>query len=247
MVTFRIDDIGASTKHYNQHGRKWLKFRGKRVFYLPWANFWFFKRISPFRGWAKYEEITKNQWIEFLKVFKDNGIVPIIAVTACWVEKDGSMTSFPVKFPEQAELLKSAYLNGEIIIANHGLTHCIVGKHLPKFWGSNRSYHREFRPEMPFKWHKDHIEQSQAILESFFEKPIEILVPPGNLWSVKTYEALLGTNIKKIICNSYMCDSLDKMKGIEFIKDDKEFFNFHDRELVLYGIKWLQDRIKEHA
>ena len=224
---FRIDDIGASSKHFEQHGR-W------RV-----GNFWFLKRIWPFKKWGKYKELTMEEWVEFLKFFEKHNIIPIVAVTACWVEKDSKLTPFPKKFPEEAAILKKAFLSNKIIIANHGLTHCVVGKHLPKFWGSNRKYHREFWPDLPKEVHKEHILKSQEILENFFGKLIKVFVPPGNVWSWKTYQALKETNIKKVVSMRYMMDSDELMQGIEFVDDKKYFIAFHDRELKLKGINWL--------
>lgn len=244
---FRIDDIGASTKRFNQYGKRWITITGKKVLPFPLADFWFFKLIPGIRGWAQYAELTEGQWDRIIAVFKEHGIVPIIAVTACWVERKGILTPFPEKFPEEAERLKDAFARGDVIIANHGLTHCIVGKHLPKFWGSNRRNHREFYPELEASVHRDHILRSQAILEGYFGKPIEILVPPGNLWSVKTYEALKGTAIKKVLCARYMADSTKPMDGVEFISDSDGVVAFHDRELQLYGVDWLREFIRNHT
>lgn len=246
MTTFRIDDIGASTKHFEQHGRKWFSVFGKKVIYFPLANVWFFKRIWPFRRWGKYDELTVSEWQIFLEIFLKHNIVPIIAITATWVEKDSTLTPFPQKFPEQANLLKDAFLKNKIIIANHGLTHCVVGQHLPRFWTSNRSFHREFLPALDETVHRQHIVESQAILEQFFEKPVEIFVPPGNLWSIKTYKALCGTNIKKVMCSTYMADSKQKMEDVEFISDAQRIVPFHDRELKLYGVKWLRSVIDKN-
>lgn len=243
---FRIDDIGASTKHFNQHGNTVLRCMGFPFFYFPLANFWFFKTLWPFAGWAKYDELTVKEWELFLKSFKLNKIKPIVAVTATWVDEKSQLIPFPEKFPKEASFLKKAFHDGDIVIANHGLTHCVVGKHLPKLFGSNRQYQREFWPYLPAKLHRDHILKSQEILETYFQKPINILVPPGNVWSLKTYKAMVGTNLKKVICNKYMLDSNEKMKQIKFIKDDNGFFNFHDRELKLYGINWLNKQIENY-
>ncbi len=244
---FRIDDIGASTKHFNQHAKKRIRLFGRIPFYVPFANIWFLKRIEPFRGWAKYDELTAGEWRAFLEIFKRHGIIPIIAVTACWVERNGTLVPFPQKFPEEAAVLKEAVVDNRIIIANHGLTHCVVGKHLPRFWGSNRQFHREFLPELSKELHRDHILRSQEILEDFFGRPIKILIPPGNLWSKKTYEALNGTNINTIMCNRYMADSNENMKGITFIPDAEGVIAFHDRELKLYGTKWLLRLIQKNT
>jgi len=242
-MIIRIDDIGASTKKFNQHGKKLFKWKDFPVFYFPLANFWFFKRIWPFKEWAPYGELTKGEWEVLLKIFKESNMKPIIAITACWVDEKNNLIPFPEKFPEEADILKRAFKNDEIIIANHGLTHCVVGKHLPNFWKSNRQFHREFWPYLDEKIHNEHIMKSQEILEKYFEKPIEVFVPPGNVWSKKTYEALKETNIKKVMSKNYMLDSNEKMETIDFIDDKKDFFNLHDMELKVYGPKWLKEKI----
>ncbi|PIT97699.1 hypothetical protein COT77_00110 [Candidatus Berkelbacteria bacterium CG10_big_fil_rev_8_21_14_0_10_41_12] len=246
MITFRIDDVGASTKYYNQHGKKVFKYKKIPYFYFLLANFWFFKRIEPFREWGKYEELTATEWQGFLKIFKEHKIKPIVAITACWVDKNSQLIPFPKKFSDEAKVLKKAFIKNNIVVANHGLTHCVVGKHLPSFLGSNRKFHREFWPELDEKTHEDHILRSQKILESFFNKKVEIFVPPGNVWSVKTYRALLKTNIKNVISANYMLDSQEKMKSISFENDQNgHFFSFHDRDLKLFGEKWLRKKINE--
>lgn len=245
MQTFRIDDVGASTKKYEQYGRKTLTFRGVPIFYMPLANFWFFKRLALFRGWGPYQELQVADWQEILSLFRSYSVKPVIAVTASWVEKDNSLTPFPKKFPEQAAVLKEAFLKDEIVIANHGLTHCIVGQHLPRLCGSNRRSHREFWPELDQKLHNDHVLQSQHILEEYFAKDITVFVPPGNVWSQKTYLALQQTNIKEVHSRLYMMDSNEPMQGIRFVDDSCNLFNFHDRELQLIGLKWLNSRLQE--
>jgi len=234
MIVFRIDDIGASSKHYNQHTKH------------RWLDFWFLKRIKPFARWAVYNELTAQEWLRFLDIFEKYNIKPIVSVTAAWVNENSRLTPFPEKFPEQAKLLKTAFLNDKIIIANHGLTHCVVGKHLPKFWTGNRKYHREFWSYLSQNVHNEHIIKSQNILESFFEKPIKMFVPPGSIWSIKTYLALKQTNIRQVISKNYMMDSEQDMQDIEFIDDRQDFFNFHDRELKLYGKEWLIKKIQEY-
>lgn len=245
MKIFRIDDIGASAKYYNQHGQKIFRYKGTPFFYFPLADVWFFKRIWPFKKWAPYEELTREEWISFLEIFQKYDIKPIIAITATWVERTGEIIPFPQKFPDEARVLKQALQNKQIVIANHGLTHCVVSQHAPLFWGSNRKYFREFWDWIPAEIHNEHIEKSQKILEEFFEQPIEIFVPPGNIWSIKTYRALRKTNIKKVLCNRYMIDSDESLDGMEFIDDREGYFNFHDRELKLYGKKWLIKKITE--
>lgn len=244
MKQWRIDDIGASTKYYNQWGKKRFSWRGITYFYFPWANYFFLKRHWPFKGWAKYEELTVEEWEQYLKIFEKNGIKPMIAITASWVDEKSNLIPFPEKFPAEAARLKKAVTSGLITIANHGLTHSVVGHHLPYIRHSNRKMHREFWPDLPTDLHREHILESQKILENYFERPITIFVPPGNIWGEKTYLALSGTNVKTVLASRYMLDSNKPMTGIEFQKDDKSF-NCHDRDLKLKGVKWLYKKIKE--
>ncbi len=234
-IVYRIDDIGASTKQFEQYGRWKI------------GNFWFLKRIWPFKKWGPYYELTAEEWEKILQVFKERGIVPIVAITATWVEKGGTLTPFPEKFPKQADYLKSCFLSGRIQIANHGLTHCVIGKHLPRVFSSNRKFHREFWPEMNQEWHNEHIFKSQAILENYFGKNIAVFVPPGNVWSYKTYLALAKTNIEQVISSKYMADSSKRMQGIEFIDDKSGFFCLHDKDLKEKGFLWLKDKINFFA
>lgn len=244
MKPWRIDDIGASTKYYNQWGKTKFSWHGLTYFYFPWANYLFFKRIWPFKGWAKYEELTAEEWRKYLPIFGANNIKPLVAITASWVDEHSRLIPFPEKFPAEAMILKKAWQEGKITVANHGLTHSVVGNHLPYLRHSNRKMHREFWPDLPAEIHREHILEAQKILESYFERPITIFVPPGNVWAEKTYEALKGTNIKTVMAARYMLDTNKPMEGVEFIKDN-DYFISHDRDLKLGGEKWLHKKIKE--
>jgi predicted deacetylase len=244
MYSVRIDDIGASAKKFNSH----IKFRfqlGKNSIRIPRIlNIGPLKTCNILKGWAPYNELKEDEWIKALSLFEKFNIIPIIAITATWVEQDSRLIPFPIKFPRQADLLKNFLKNKKVIIANHGLTHCIPGRHTPLFWGSNQFYWREFYPFLEKETHHHNITRSQKILETFFEEPIRIFVPPGNIWSKHTYLALRETNIKKIIANRYMADCEDQMPDIDFINDKKGLLNIHDREIKLYGSKWLEKQIK---
>lgn len=245
MMYFRIDDVGASSKHFEQYGHNpFRKKLLKKLVRHSLKDFWILKKYPPLRKWGKYNELTAKEWETYLTLFKRNNITPIIAITAAWVNRHSNLTPFPDKFPKQAKILKDALQDNIIEIANHGLTHCVVGKHLPLFNASNRDFHREFWPELDSNIHEEHIKKSQYILENYFEKPITIFVPPGNVWSSKTYQALKMTNIKTIMSNRYMIDSDDPMDDIEF-HNDKNDFAYHDRELKLYGRKWLIEKINQ--
>jgi peptidoglycan/xylan/chitin deacetylase (PgdA/CDA1 family) len=244
MKTWRIDDIGASTKKFNQWGKTRFAYKGKTIFYFPWANYCFLKRLWPFKGWAPYDELTAEEWQKILATFKEHNIKPIIAITATWVDEKSNLIPFPEKFPAEARILKEAADKGEITIANHGLTHCIVGRHLPLFRYSNRKMHREFWPGLSLETHEEHIKKSQEILGAYFQKSVGIFVPAGGVWSQKTYQALKGTNLKIVMANRYMADSEVKMEGIEFINDESGFIKIHDRDLKTGGIRWLIKKIR---
>jgi len=231
-MNFRIDDIGASTKNfaarYGVLGSYFLSlFKTKNnLMKLP------------------YQELIIEEWGRFFSIFQKYNIVPIVAVTASWVDEKNNLIPFPEKFPEESDFLKRMSISGRVVIANHGLTHCVVEKHLPGMLSNNRRYQREFWPYLDQSAHNDHIQQSQEILENFFEKPITIFVPPGNVWSFKTYQALKNTNIRKVISLNYMLDSGEAMDGIEFVDDKKDFFVCHDRELKILGESWLKEKVK---
>ena len=245
-LILRFDDIGASSKIYNQHGEKLFRVRNIPLFYFPLANFLFFKRIWPFAKAGPYDELTTSEWKNFLQIFKEENIRPLIAITAAWVDEKSRLIPFPSKFPEEAGILKHALEEGMIEIANHGLTHCVVNKHLPKLFSSNRKFHREFWPYLDQSIHTEHILQSQKILEDYFQTKIDTFVPPGNIWSIKTYRALQQTNIKNVLCNKYMLDSLEPMEKIKFMKDQDHCLVFHDLDLKLHGPGWLRKTIALH-
>lgn len=196
------------------------------------------------KHWGPYPELTAQQWPGLLDIFARHNIQPIIAITASWVDKHSQLTPFPQKFSHQARILKQAWQNNLITVANHGLTHCVIGQHLPRLWSDNRSYHREFWPNLPQAIHTKHVLDSQRILEQYFEQPVTKFVPPGNVWSIKTYQALTQTNIKQVICNRYMLDAPQhQMNTIQFIDDRHGYFVCHDRDIILGGPEWLDNTL----
>src|SRR3989344_1963536 len=93
----RIDDIGASTKQFEQYGRQDF---GRLHF--PWANYFFLKRTWPFKKWGPYKELTAEEWRKYVEIFKYLNIKPVVAINAAWVEKDSQLVPFPQKFPAEA-------------------------------------------------------------------------------------------------------------------------------------------------
>jgi peptidoglycan/xylan/chitin deacetylase (PgdA/CDA1 family) len=227
-LALRIDDIGASSKQFEVYS--------KRV----WGNFLFLKYIKPFKAWGPYNELSVEQWLRVFDIFKKYNAKLTVAITAEWVEKDGQCAPFPQKFPKQAVVLKNACTEGIIEIANHGLTHCVAGKHLPKLFSSNRRYHREFWDWLDEKTHYEHIEKAQNILQDYFQIKITTLIPPGNVFSDATVRAA-----DKFGINLINCHTETKNVGPVRILGEENVFAFHDRELVINDTGWLSQKLTE--
>jgi len=212
-IAFRMDDVGASTKQFEVYSKSYF------------GNFLFLKYIYPFKAWAPYRELNEKDWEEITVILGKYGAHLTVAITAAWVDEKNDLIPFPEEFPKQAKVLKEASKNGLVEIANHGLTHCVVGRHLPRLFLSNRKYHREFYKFLPEDLIKDHLDKSQKILEDYFETKVITFVPPGNVCTdfAKEYAMQLGLSI---------------LSGRE-----KNTFAFHDRDIVLNGPEWLREKI----
>ena len=228
-LVLRMDDVGASSKKFNVYSKSRI------------GNFLFLKRIKPFKAWGPYDEISKNQWKEIIECLEKHNFKLTVAVTAAWVDEKSNLIPFPEKFPNQAEILKKAYENGIVEITNHGLTHCVVGKHLPKYFSSVRKYHREFWEWIPYEIQKRHIEQSSKILFNWLGKEIDIFVPPGNVYSETTIKILNEFNFK-IINSSKKIDC--NYKNTKMI-DEKNVFAFHDRDIILNESNWFNNQLEK--
>lgn len=229
-VAIRIDDFGASTKKFEVYGKTRLKFN---EYTLPipipkqLTNFLFFKKFKYWKGWGPYEELSPEQ-IERMIVFcKENKLKFSLAITAGWVDKYSKIIPFNKKFPKQLNILKRGVECGVFEILSHGLTHCIVGKHLPKNFSSNRKYHREFYDFLPKSIIERGVNESKQILEESFEKEINILVPPGNMFGEKTIEACVKFNYKAISCKT----STRKINDFVILSNDK-VIDLHDKDFV---------------
>lgn len=216
-IAFRMDDVGASTKQFEVYSKTLL------------GNILFLKYYPPFKAWGPYEEITLVQWKEIIDFLDKTDSQMTVAVTATWVEKNGDLTPFPQKFSKQAIILKKALQSDLIEIANHGLTHCVIGKHLPGLITSNRKYHREFYDFLSEEEIKYHLKKSQKILEEYFETKIVTFTPPGNVYTKFT-------------------KAFARKLGLKYLssKNDKNVFAFHDRDIVLNGVKWLEEKIRQY-
>jgi peptidoglycan/xylan/chitin deacetylase (PgdA/CDA1 family) len=228
-IALRIDDIGASTKKFEIYSKK------------RFGNILFFKYLKYFRAWAPYSELTAKNWESIFEILKTNNANLTVGVTATWVESDGTLVPFPEKYPDQANLLKFASESGLIEIANHGLTHCVVGQHLPRMFTSNRKYHREFWEWIPRDMHFKHLEKSQKIFHEWLGKSPTTLIPPGNVYSVDTLNAAEKYGFK--IINSYINLGVDSEINV---LNSTNIDAFHDKDIDLHGVKWLEDKIKSY-
>lgn len=228
-IALRIDDIGASTKKFEVYSK------------ISIGNFLFLKYLKPFKAWAPYSEMSPKQWEQVLELINDFNAKLTVGVTAAWVDKDGCIVPFPEIFPEQAELLRKARLNKLVEIASHGFTHCVVGKHLPRLFSSNRKYHREFWDWIPREIHFEHMEKSQSIFQQWLGEFPTTLIPPGNVYSIDTLEAAEENGIKRI--NSYIDHGVES--SVRIISNE-QIDAFHDREIVLEGVGWLEQKLNSY-
>ena len=226
-IALRIDDIGASTKRFEVYSKR------------KFGNFLFLKYLNGFKAWGPYREMIVSEWIEIFNILRECSAKLTVGITAAWVERNGDYIPFPEKYPDEADVLKDGLDEGLLEIANHGLTHCVVRKHLPRAFSSNRRFHREFWDWIPREDHFAHLEQSQEILQSYFETEITTLIPPGNVISQDTVDAAKENGIKRINCLTDQSSNGEvSIIGNEYIID------FHDREIVLEGVEWLFNKLE---
>lgn len=228
-----MDDVGASSKEFEQYGRG----------LGPLSNFLFIKRLPPFKKWGPYREITAQEWKEILTLLEKYSAVMTVAITAGWVNADGTITPFVEKWNEQAIVLRDGLKRGLVEIANHGLTHCVLKDRafLPKCFSGNRQYHREFWGWLAPEIHHEHLRRSQEILRNFFGSEVTTLVPPGNVFSDVTLDGLEAVGLMRLNCNIKQ-----KIKNPRIIPNDY-VDAFHDKDIVENGVQWLEEKLKVYV
>jgi len=229
-IVFRMDDVGASTKKFEIYSNKMF------------GNFLFLKRMPYFKAWGPYDELTSDNWIDIFNFIGENNYKISLAITAAWVDEKNNLIPFYDKFPDQAKVIHD-YLKKDIIeINNHGLTHCVVGKHKPRLFSSNRKYHREFWEWLPYETQYFNISKSSEIFKNWLGFSPDILVPPGNVYSIDTIKICEELNFKTI--NSSKTFHLKT--NIRILNNDN-VFAFHDRDISLYGSVWLKNLYKNYS
>ena len=239
MIALRLDDVGASTKRYEVYSDDIWQFGRLRVS----ANWLFLKYLPPFRKWGPYREMRPNEWLDIFKLLEESSAKLCVAITATWAEAEDHLVPFPQKFPDEAAVLKEGIQSGLIEIANHGLTHCVVKDNLfkPRLFASNRRYHREFWEWIPLKQHEDHLKRAQDILQECFGVEIVTFVPPGNVFTEGTLDAAARCGLHYVTCQTS-----PKIYDSILVIGNEHVMPFHDREIVLEGVSWLQTQLDQH-
>jgi peptidoglycan/xylan/chitin deacetylase (PgdA/CDA1 family) len=240
-----MDDVGASTKEFEQHGRvRWRVF-GREVPLAFFANWLFFKRIRPFAQWGVYQELSEEHWIRIFTLLQQHDAKLTVGVTACWAVSQDELIPFDKKYPSEASILKEGSQEGIVEIANHGLCHCALNDNLfhPHMFTSNRVYHREFFDMLPDSYHKEHIDKSQEILMRIFKKDIITFIPPGNVWSDATERFAKEAGIKYLSSLEDKAPTGQRRNGITYV-GNKNMIDFHDREISLWGTDWLDSKME---
>ena len=153
----RLDDLGASSKQYEW----WSRHR--------WANVWPLHHRRLFGACGPYRELTAAELDRICDLAADHRAPLMLAITACWVEADGTLTPYGAKFPAHVAVIQRWADRRIVTVAAHGMTHCVPGRHRPRWIGSNRPWHRErARPEL-----------AMAQLEADLQVRVRRYVAPG--------------------------------------------------------------------
>lgn len=245
-IAVKMDDVGAVSKIYNQYGKVLWEVFGRNLPLTPFANWLFLKRTKPFKRWAPYRELTVVEWDNIFSLLRKYNAKLTVGVTASWVEQDGNLIPFHKKFPSEASKLKEGVREGLIEIAHHGLTHCVLKDNLykPKWFSSNRAYHREFYEWLPEQVHKRHIFEAMDILTSYFKVDIVTFVPPGNVWCEVTESYAFQAGLRFLNSYGAKAPTGKKSNGLVYIGNN-DVIDFHDKEIVENGIGWLEHKLLE--
>ncbi len=236
----RMDDVGAASKRHEVYGRTRLNLGPMRV---PFPGNWLWlKYVPPIKRWGPYRELSANEWRGVLVALSKARARMTVAVTATWVEADGTLTPFPRKFPDAARAIKDGVDAGLLEVANHGLTHCLLTDRAfrPRLFKGNRQYHREFYDFVPREEQEANIARAQEILSEAFACPIVTLVPPGNLLQPVTAEIARDHGVRYL---SYGAPT--SRRGVLPVVGNECGLVFHDRDVVLGGLPWLRARLAE--
>lgn len=225
----RLDDVGASSKEFEVYSR------------FPFGNILGLKRFPPLRAWGPYRELQPDEWEQLLRLLERCGAQLTVGITAAWVEADGQLVPFTQKYPVAADLIRQGVSAGLLEVANHGLTHCVVGQHRPRPFAANRRFHREFWPWVPVATQERHLAEAQRILTAAFGSVVTF-IPPGNVWTEDTERIAARVGLRYLASLEDKAPTRQSRNGLTYIGSDHQFA-FHDRELVLAGLGWLEEQL----
>jgi peptidoglycan/xylan/chitin deacetylase (PgdA/CDA1 family) len=235
-----MDDVGASSKRYEIYSN-WRARLGP--LYVS-GNWLFLKYLSPFKAWGPYQELGETHWNGICRLLEEHRAKLTVAITAGWVESEHEVVPFPERFPRQAAAIREGVRAGLLEVANHGLTHCVLDNNLfkPRWFSGNRLYHREFWEWVPVAVHARHVERSQRILQDYFAGGVVTFVPPGNVFTDDTLELAARNGLRFLSAAA----APGHRRGMAILgNDDTEVF--HDRDVALHGVAWLQRCLERHA
>ncbi len=239
-IALRMDDVGASSKAFEIYARPLpLPGRASEV-----GNWLFLKYLPPLRAWGPYRELGAPEWRSIIELLREKRAVMTVAITAAWVERSGALVPFPHRFPKAADLICNGVRNGLLEVANHGLTHCVLEgvAFRPRAFAGNRKFHREFWDWIPLEQQAEHLRRAQEILETWLGQRVVTFVPPGNVFGSATLVAARRAGLRIVSCAT----SAKQENGLVILGNER-VFAFHDRDIVLGGIRWLRAAIDAAA
>lgn len=241
-LALRLDDVGAASKRHEVYGATRIRL-GPVALRFP-GNFLFLKYLPPIKRWGPYRELGPAEWRAVLEALEGAGSRMTVGITAGWVERDGRVVPFPVKFPDAASVISEGARRGLLEVANHGYCHCVLQDRLfrPRLFSGNRQYHREFHDWLPEQTHREHVARAQGILEEFFGTPVVTLIPPGNVFSRKTLAAAAKVGLRYLSCRD--AGRAGPAEGLTVV-DDTRVVPLHDRDLVLGGLGAFRELLSE--
>jgi hypothetical protein len=232
LTALRLDDVGAASKRHEVYGVTRIAVGRWRIPFP--GNFLFLKYVPPIKRWGPYRELKAHEWHAIIGALDAAKSAMTVAITAGWVEDDGRIVPFPVKYPDAAAVIRDGVRLGCLEIANHGYTHCIVagGRFRARWFSGNRHDHREFHESLPPDRHREHLAAAQDILGSYFGEVVTF-VPPGNVFTIATLEAAANVGLKHVSCLD--ASRFGTVRGIEPVSEEAVVLR-HDRDVVCGGL-----------
>jgi hypothetical protein len=243
-AALRLDDVGAASKRFEVYGVTRLRLGRLRIPFP--GNFLFLKYVPPIKRWGPYAELPAAAWEWIVAGLEEAGARMTVGVTAGWIEDDGSVTPFPLKFPDAARVIRQGAERGILEVANHGYTHCVLkdGMFRPRLFHGNRPFHREFYDWLPEAVHREHVNRAQKILQDYLGRPVVTFVPPGNVFTRATLVAAAEAGLRFVSCLEP--ERWGAAEGLTFVGDG-DVVAIHDRDLVFGGRPHLRRLLAEQG